>query len=109
MVETQDKEQDPKGGLVTKAGGIADGEMFGENMSMDLLAKRLSADVDRPIRDRTGLTGSYDFHLAPYDPTNRDVPSAIFGAVNRLGLKLKTGKGPLDMIVVDSITRPTAN
>ena len=83
--------------------------MFGENVSMEYLAKRLSVFLDRPIRDRTGLTGSYDFDLAPYDPTNRDVPSAVVGAVNRLGLKLKAGKGPIDMIVVDSVTRPTAN
>jgi uncharacterized protein (TIGR03435 family) len=109
MVETQDKEQDPRGGLLTKSDGTADGEMFGKNMSMDLLARRLSADLDRPVLDRTGLAGSYDFHLAPFDPTNRDVPSAIVGAANRLGLKLKAGKGPIDVIVVDSVTRPTPN
>lgn len=109
MVESQDKTRDPKGGLIRRAGGIAGGEMFGENVSMEFLAKRLSVDLDRPVLDRTGLAGSYDFHLAPYDPMNHDVPSAVVGAVNRLGLKLKAGKGPIDVIVVDSVTRPTAN
>jgi uncharacterized protein (TIGR03435 family) len=79
------------------------------------------AILDRPVVDKTGLTGRYDFDLewAP-DETQfgGDVPSAsaaapsvpLFIAVEQqLGLKLVATRGPVDALVVDSVEKPTAN
>jgi uncharacterized protein (TIGR03435 family) len=79
------------------------------------------AILDRPVVDKTGLSGRYDFDLewAP-DETQfgGDVPTAtaaapsppLFEAVQQeLGLKLEATRGPVDALVVDRVERPTAN
>jgi uncharacterized protein (TIGR03435 family) len=70
--------------------------------------------------DRTGLDGTYDFHLK-YDPKVReDVPigdSPVDGAgislrtalEVQLGLLIKDAKVPVEVLVIDTITRPTEN
>jgi uncharacterized protein (TIGR03435 family) len=73
--------------------------------------------VDRPVVDRTGLTGSIDFTLdfAPQSAmdTGATSPSAlpsIFTALEeQLGMKLKTETGPVDVIVIDHAEEPTEN
>ena len=79
------------------------------------------AILDRPVVDKTGLSGRYDFDLewAP-DETQfgGDVPPAgttatsppLFEAMQQeLGLKLEATRGPVDALVVDTAERPTAN
>jgi bla regulator protein blaR1 len=74
----------------------------------------------RPVVDRTGLTGIYDFELtwAPEaPPTAPDgAPTAgfdpggptLFTAVQeQLGLKLEATTGPVEVLVIDSAERPT--
>ncbi|WP_311733017.1 TIGR03435 family protein [Granulicella mallensis] len=102
-------EGDSRGGVIMMQGGIADGSAFGLNISMPFLARQLSSNLDRPVLDRTGLPGLYDFQLEPDDPTNHDMTAAIVDAMNRLGLKLKAAKGPVETIVIDSVTEPTEN
>ena len=70
--------------------------------------------LGRPVIDKTGLTGGYDFDLAfaPMAAPTTDTPSdpsrpTIFIALeDQLGLKLQSTKGPLDVIVIDSIEQP---
>ena len=70
--------------------------------------------VGRPVIDKTGLTGRYDFDLAfaPLGASPADAPSdparpTFFVALEeQLGLKLQSTKGPLDVIVIDSIEQP---
>ncbi|MDW5267160.1 MULTISPECIES: TIGR03435 family protein [Acidobacteriaceae] len=109
MEDAKDKDKDPRGGVFTKPGGIADGEAFGINVSMPFLARQLAYDLQRPVVDETALKGSFDFYLEPSDPSNQDIASAIFNAMLRLGLKLKAGKGPVETIVIDSAAMPTEN
>jgi uncharacterized protein (TIGR03435 family) len=109
LQEPKDKTSDPRGGILTMAGGIVDGSAFGNNISMKFLARQLSYDLQRPVLDQTGLTGSYDFNLEPDDPTNHDLTEAVIEDMNRLGLKLKTGKGPVEMIVIDQANKPSEN
>ena len=85
----------------------------------DFLARQLS----RPVLDKAGLAGIYDFALewtpeAPPtsspDPANGvtlpGVPSAsLFSAVQQLGLKLEPGKSPIEFIVIDHVERPSRN
>jgi uncharacterized protein (TIGR03435 family) len=72
-----------------------------------LLGKRL----DRTVIDKTGLTGIYDVKLEWSPDLSTDTGSAsIFTALqDQLGLKLESGRGPVAIIVIDSIERPTEN
>jgi uncharacterized protein (TIGR03435 family) len=79
------------------------------------------AILDRPVVDRTGLTGKYDFDLewAPDETQlNGDVTGApaespaapLFSAIQQqLGLRLEATRGPVDAFVVDKAERPTEN
>jgi uncharacterized protein (TIGR03435 family) len=107
--DPKDKDADTRFAVMRKGGGIADGETFGTNITMARMAKLLSANLDLPVVDQTGLTGSYDFHLDPDDPENHDYPTAVFDAMERLGLKLKRGTGPVETLVIDHVERPTEN
>ena len=77
--------------------------------------------VDRPVLDRTGLTGKYDFDLewtpddtqfggqvrgTPATPVRPDLFGAIEG---QLGLRLEATKGLIEALVIDRVERPSAN
>ena len=61
-----------------------------------------------PVRDRTGLTGHYDFTIqqAPPDPDENHVYSY---PVDHLGLQVKQGTENRPKLVIDHIEKPTAN
>jgi uncharacterized protein (TIGR03435 family) len=79
------------------------------------------AILDRPVVDKTGLTGRYDFDLdwAPDETqfggglqaASSDAPSPpLFTAVEeQLGLRLIATRGPVDALVVDKAEPPSAN
>jgi uncharacterized protein (TIGR03435 family) len=95
------------GGL---AGGWFAGGIRGQNISMPQLAARISRFVEHPVLDRTGLQGSYDFE----DPTgsdnnDADIPGFLIGAMSEIGLKLESGKGPVEAVVIDRAEKPSAN
>jgi len=68
----------------------------------------------RPVINRTGITGRFDFHLefasekaAADDPLSG--PSIFTAIQEQLGLKLVPAKGPVDFFVVDHVERPAEN
>jgi uncharacterized protein (TIGR03435 family) len=76
--------------------------------------------LDRPVMDRTRLTGRYDFDLefAPDEslwngllprPENSDKPSLLRAMEEQLGLKLESTRGQVETIVIDRVERPTAD
>jgi uncharacterized protein (TIGR03435 family) len=77
--------------------------------------------VGRTIIDKTGLTSVYDFTLqfmpddaaaAPGSTSSVPDPTApsIFTAIQeQLGLKLESGKGPVEVMVIDHVERPSGN
>jgi uncharacterized protein (TIGR03435 family) len=77
------------------------------------LAWTLSQLLGRPVVDKTGLQGLYDAQLqwtpdqAP--PADSNGPSIFKALQEQLGLKLDSAKGPVDVLVVDSVQKPTAN
>ena len=109
MQDAKDKDGYMRGAIIMKQGGIVDGEADAQNIPMSYFASVLSRHLGRPVLDQTGLTGSYDFHLNPDDPTNTDMEAAVFDVVKRLGLKITPGKGPIETIVIDNATKPTEN
>jgi uncharacterized protein (TIGR03435 family) len=108
LEDTQRKDAEP-GAFLFVRGEIADGELRGRNASMAKLAYEMKYYLQRPVVDKTGLTGSYDFWVKPFDPENKDVSVAVFGALQRLGLKLKAGRGPVETVVIDKVAKPTEN
>jgi bla regulator protein blaR1 len=85
-----------------------------QGVSSGDLAQWLSRRVGRTVVDRTGLTGKYDFTLnwPSDDSENTGDPSLspIFAAIQQqLGLKLESGKGPVEIIVIDHAERPSGN
>ena len=89
------------------------GRMVGTGQSMTQLVAALgSFAVRRSVLDRTALTGRYDFDLQWTPDTSvgsgtaNDAPSIFAALQEQLGLKLETGRGPVDFLVIDSIERP---
>jgi uncharacterized protein (TIGR03435 family) len=75
-------------------------------------------NFDRPIVDRTGLTGTFNIKLAftREDPQAlgmsqlRDNAPSLFTAIReRLGLKLEATKAPVEVLVIDHAEQPLAN
>lgn len=87
----------------------------------DLASLMQRAMLDRPVVDKTGLTGRYDFNLewAPDETqfggeipaASVDAPNApLFSAIQQqLGLKLEAARGPVEALVVDKAERPSEN
>jgi bla regulator protein blaR1 len=97
------------------AGGNAmfsNGKIEAQSTSMTMLALNLSGMMGQVVVDKTGLQGSYDFALewAPEGADPSDPRPSIFTAFEeQLGLKLVAAKGPVDVLVVDGIERPSPN
>lgn len=90
-----------------------------QGVSLDTFGKRLSVVLERPVIDRTGLTGLFDIKLefSPDQATPRAVrPGAeptgpgVFTAIQeQLGLRLEAAKGPGKVLVIEHIERPSEN
>jgi uncharacterized protein (TIGR03435 family) len=121
-----------KPGAIFGVGGGGPGGMtmtlycFG--VSMPALAKQLTIYAGQIVQDKTGLTGSYDFELkygmTPMRPASEGAPGgqpvpeaaepgggpSLFKAIQQqLGLELKSGKGPVQIVVIDHVEKPTEN
>ena len=84
---------------------------------MQQLADVLQALAGRPVADRTGLKGAFDFDLqwtsgpiAPADstpPPPAEGPSIFTALQEQLGLRLEPGRAPFDVVVIDAVRLPT--
>jgi uncharacterized protein (TIGR03435 family) len=88
--------------------------------TMASFARTLEIDVDRPVIDATGLTGTYDIRLefasggpvrgTPNPQADPQAPELFTALTEQLGLRLESRKGPGVVLVVDSALRqPTEN
>jgi uncharacterized protein (TIGR03435 family) len=73
------------------------------------LIERVQGFVDRPLFDATGLTGSYEWRLtfSLRDHIDSPMPSIYTALREQLGLKLEPRIGPVEVLVIDSVERPT--
>jgi uncharacterized protein (TIGR03435 family) len=86
------------------------GALVAKGIPIDRFALLISflPDVQRVVRDRTGLTGAYDVDLAfARDATAaRELPPIMTALKEQLGLELKSAVGPVDVIVIDHVEAP---
>ena len=84
-----------------------------------------SAVMDRPVVDKTGLTGRWDFAIrwtpdesqfgglgvrVPPPTDDPNAPPGIFTAfTDQLGLKLDPARAPVDVVVIDKVEKPSEN
>jgi uncharacterized protein (TIGR03435 family) len=75
------------------------------------VAALLSALLRANVQDKTGLTDRYDFTLKyTYQSNDPDsYPTLTTAIQEQLGLKLEATKGPVPVLVIDHIERPTPN
>lgn len=100
------------------------GHLAGTRLTLDTIATVLSRQFDREVLNRANLPGKYDFRLdwtpdsgpcpAPADglaaPPSQSDGTSIFTAIQeQLGLRLEPSKGPVDILIVDRIQRPSPN
>ena len=94
--------------------------MSGSGITMDRLIKMLASQAGRPITNKTNLTGTYDFSLkfapventavaAGHDSAETTGPSLFTAIQEQLGLKLESSKGPVEVLVIDAVSKPTEN
>jgi uncharacterized protein (TIGR03435 family) len=66
--------------------------------------------LDRPVIDRTGIAGLFDIHLEFSGVDDDNAAPSIFTAVQeQLGLKLSPDTGPVEVLVIDHVEKPSAN
>ena len=97
-------------------GTVTSGMNLAVNQIADFLGYLSSRQIDRPVIDRTGLTGYLDFLLHydygpfndPFRPAPRTEGVSFFTALEeQLGLKLEPTREVMDVLVIDSVERPT--
>ena len=115
----------PKGTMMR----MGRGQLSAQMSPLAGLAAQLAASLGRPVVDKTGLTGYFDFNLEwtpdetqgsgmlfgekpPLDsapPVGSSGPSIFTALQEQLGLKLESQKGPVEVLVIDRIEKPTEN
>ncbi len=112
-------------GTIIAGGGTAGMRMDGGKIGMSELTRLLSNMLGRPVIDKTGVGGTFDIHLLfSFDPSLAGLASdpgrpafaadpagpSIFTALQeQLGLKLESTKGPVEVVIVDHVEKPSAN
>ena len=83
----------------------------GTALSMADFADFLARHIGQPVVDATGIKGTFDFALEwSKDDTGEATAPLIFTALQeQLGLRLESQKVPMEVIVVDSIDKPSEN
>jgi uncharacterized protein (TIGR03435 family) len=107
-------------------GGL--GSIAVQKGGMNDLASWLSGGLGRVVIDKTGLSGEYDYKLewtpepgeggpesiglppdGPRPHVDGTGPSIFTAVQEQLGLRLVSQKGPVEMVVIDRVEKPTAN
>jgi uncharacterized protein (TIGR03435 family) len=109
--EKMEERRTPNGGVATKR----------TCATMAVLTSILADALQAPVVDRTALTGLWDYELSftgqrrrnatsaaiAQDPN--DAPVLVTAVREQLGLELDAGRGPVDILVIESATPPREN
>jgi uncharacterized protein (TIGR03435 family) len=99
---------------VTRAKDPKQLQLTASSDTMPQFAQAISSYTDRPVVDKTGLTGHYDFKLDWFlDSKNSAVdpggPTVFTAVQQQLGLKLEPRKAPVDILIIDHAEKPSEN
>jgi len=101
--------------------------LHGDGQEVKVLVSLLSQFTGKHVNDKTGLTGRYDFDMTldlqalmglvqkmginvPTANLPQSDGSSVMTALNeQLGLKLESARGPVDVLVIDSVEAPAAD
>jgi uncharacterized protein (TIGR03435 family) len=94
--------------------------LYGAGVSTATLASHLTDLLGRPVVDKTGFAETFDFDLKfesapalPVRPPNAanpsDLPDVFTALQDQLGLRVKSARDPVEVIVIDRIEKPTEN
>jgi uncharacterized protein (TIGR03435 family) len=117
------------GATVPRCGGVdltletTGARMRGGKVPMDEFVRVLSRLLGRTVTDRTGFSGEFDVNLdflpdettvalpPPPPGSIRDDTASppFFTAIQQIGLRLESTKGPVEVLVIDQVERPSAN
>jgi uncharacterized protein (TIGR03435 family) len=102
------------------------GRIMGGGFPLTEFANLLSQPMQRVVVDRTGLSGNWDFELTfapdqsqlppgPPPPgatlpnVDPNAPALVTAIEEQLGLRLRSARGPVEVLVIDRVERPTEN
>ena len=111
------------------------GALTGRSVDMNDFAEMLAIWAGRKVIDKTGIEGLFDIRLPQVVPANAVISAAVdekgargalpapgtenrinvnplptvFDAVQQFGLKLESTKGPVEVLVIDNVERPSEN
>jgi uncharacterized protein (TIGR03435 family) len=100
---------------------LTPGWFSARSITMQELTSPLTQLMRRPVVDETGLTGEFDLDVffqpeglggvlvGPPPQSVSDAPALTTALQDELGLRLEPRRGPVDVLVVDRIERPTEN
>ncbi len=108
---------------------IGNGSIRFTRATVATFASQLSYALARPVIDKTGISGEFNFALewtptpgendgpttsglppgTPEPASTPDGPSIFTAIEEQLGLRLKSGRGPVAVVVIDSAQMPAAN
>jgi bla regulator protein blaR1 len=128
-VEHPEGEKLPWGGVIVQSRDVMN--LYGTSMAslvtlMSQISSMGASPGGRQVQDKTGLTGKYDITIkmgaamgGPPPGGDTGVPMAsdpaggmssmIVSMAEQLGLKIESGKAPVETLVIDHIERPSAN
>ena len=85
-------------------------ELEAQALPVENLVRLFSEYLDRPVVDRTGLTGEYDFKLILPENFAKATSSEAFAAIEeQLGLKIDPQMTPKEFLTIDRAEKPQTN
>jgi uncharacterized protein (TIGR03435 family) len=91
--------------------GAGKSHVVATGVTMATLAAYVSNRLGRVVIDKTGLSGAYDFELdwSPNEETEAPAPQLVTALREQLGLRLEPQKGPVEVLVIERLERPSEN
>jgi uncharacterized protein (TIGR03435 family) len=85
------------------------GRDLSRGVTIQRFGRNLARYLGRVVIDRTNLTGAFDIDLewAPEQTADANVPSIFTAVQEQLGLRLESTRARVDVLVIESVERPT--
>ncbi len=103
----------PRGAMRIVTGNSAT-KLLGAAIPVSKLLSLLQGQSDRIVFDKTGFTALFDIDLefsppaAISQPSESSAPS-LFTAIQDIGMKLESARAPVEVLVIDSVHKPSEN